>query len=414
MVSKYLKITLIAVLVIGIVVPIFFLSFYNRSDESEIEIWYTYEGIDVIKERVLEYENLNPRVKIILQEQPSSGWLDKFISVAQTGESPDIFLAKGSWFGELAGLGYILPLTPFLTPQKEAEFLPSAIDGLSYENELWGLPLWYDSILLFYNKGLFDQAGLSYPNSNWTDIDLIYAAVQLTDRSENQIYGLVWSTLSPYMWPSFQYGFDHGSLYQNGQIVVNDTASVNAMEFIYDLKYFHRCVDYDDSSNSATQAFIAHKGAMLIYGGWYTPTLDTLDINYGLEVLPIISSTNKRITPMVEIKGWGISKDAKNSSLCYEIISFLTAKETQEDLIQFEYKVPTLFELINSPSVADNTVIKTQINQIEFSQYYPLDPIYNFYSDYMRAALQFILYDHQDIQAALDEAQAGINANTRS
>lgn len=414
MVSKYLRITLISLLIIGIIVPIFFFSFYNRTDESVIEIWYTYEGVDVIRDRILEYENLNPEVDIVLQEQPSSSWLDKFISVAQTGESPDIFLAKGSWFGELAGLEYIQPLTPFLSPQEEAEFLPSAIDGLSFENELWGLPLWLDSILLFYNKNLFDQAGLSYPNSSWTDSDLIKAAVQLTDRSENQVYGLVWASISPYMWPSFQYGFDHGPLYQDNQIIVNDTASVDAMEFIYDLKYFHRCVHYDDSSNSATQAFIADKGAMLIYGGWFTPTLDALGINYGMQLLPLISSTNKRITPMVEVKGWGISKDAKDSSLCYDIISFLTDKETQEDLVQFEHKVPTLLELINSPTITDNLVINSQIEQIKYSQYYPLDPIYNAYSDYMRAALQFILVDHQDIQTTLDEAQARIIANSGS
>ncbi len=415
MVSKYLRIVLVTILIIGIVVPIFFFSFYNRTDESDIVIWYTYEGIQTIEERILEYEMLNPETNIVLQEQPSSGWLDKYISVAQTGEAPDIFLAKGSWFGELADLEYIKPLTPFLTPQKEAEFLPSSIDGLSYDNELWGLPLWFDSILLYYNKKMFDQAGLSYPNSSWTDIELINAAVELTDRSaENKIYGLVWASISPYMWPAFQYGFGHGPLYQNDGIVVNDTTSVDAMEFIYDLKFYHRCLFYDDSSNSATQAFIADKGAMLIYGGWYTPTLDALEVDYGMEILPLISSTNKRITPMVEIKGWGISKDAKNSSLCYDIISFLTNKETQEKLIEDEKKVPTLLELINSPTILNNPIIKPQIEQIEYSQYHPLDPIYNIYSDYMRAALQFILVDLEDIQTTLDEAQAGINANAGS
>ena len=76
------------------------------------------------------------------------------------------------------------------------------------------------------------------------------------------------------MWPSFQYGFDHGPLYQNDTININDTASINAMEFIYNLKYVQRCVSYDDSSNSAIQAFTTNKGAMMIYGGWYIPALE--------------------------------------------------------------------------------------------------------------------------------------------
>ncbi|MCG3215574.1 MAG: extracellular solute-binding protein [Candidatus Heimdallarchaeota archaeon] len=412
MVSKYIKITLISIMILGIIVPVFFFSFYQGPKrEIEINLWYTYEGIDVIRIRIEEYEELHPNIQINLQEQPASGWLDKFISVAQTGDSPDVFLAKGSWFGELANLEYIQPITPFITPQNEAQFLDSAIDGLSYENELWGLPLWFDSILLFYNKDLFDQNLLSYPLANWTDVELVNLAVNLTDRSENQTYGLVWGALSPYMWPAFQYGFNHGPLYQNSTIVINDTASVNTMEFIYDLKYSYRCVGYDDSSSSAIQAFTSNKGAMLIYGGWYVPDLNNLDVNYGVQILPIISSSQKRISPMVEIKGWGMSRDTEDPDICYDIISFLSSKETQEDLIQSEYKVPTLVELKDFDIVKNDPNMQIQIKQIENSQYYPLDPLYNFYSDFMRAALQFILLDHQDIETVLDEAQAGIDAN---
>ena len=412
MVPKYIKIILISLLILGVLVPVIFFSFYNQVEKDiEIELWYTYEGGYVIEEAVVEYEALNPTVKINFVEQPSSGWLDKFISVAQTGNAPDIFLGKGSWLGELAELGYIQSLTNFLTPTEEAKFLPEAMSGLSYQNELWGLPLWFDSILLFYNKELFDINGQEYPQENWTDVELLETALNLTDRSVNQIYGLVWGTISPYMWPAFQYGFDHGSLYQGGSIIVNDSASVSAVEFIYDLKYIHRCVKYDDSSNSATQAFITNKGAMLIYGGWYIPELNELGVDYGVQILPKIFSTNQRITPMVEVKGWGMSKDNQHSDISYDIIKFLTSKTVQENLLIEEYKVPTLKEVKNSPLVQNEPLILTQIKQIEFSQYYPLDPIYNIYSDFMRAALIFILLDHEDIQTTLDEAQYNIEAN---
>ena len=412
MVSKYVKISMVSLLILGILVPVFFFSFYQGTRrEIEIDLWYTYEGIDVIQSQISKYEELHSNIQINLQEQPSSGWIDKFISVAQTGDTPDIFLGKGSWFGELAESEYIQPLTPFFTPQYEASFLDSAIEGLSYKNELWGLPLWFDSILLFYNKDLFDQNSLSYPTSNWTETDMVNLAINMTDRSINQIYGLVWATISPYMWPSFQYGFDHGPLYQNGIININDTASINAMEFIYNLKYIQRCVSYDDSSNSAIQAFTTNKGAMLIYGGWYIPTLEASDINYGVQVLPIISSTQKRITPMVEVKGWGMSKDTEHPDICYDIMKFLSSKDTQEEMITSEYKVPTLIELIDSNLVQNDPNLLIQIEQISHSQYFPVDPLYSIYSTYMRAALQFILIDHQDIESTLDEAQAGINAN---
>ncbi len=412
MVSKYVKIVAVSIAVLGVVIPAFYFSFYQGPQKDiEIDIWYTYEGIQVIADAIEQYELEHPDININLIEQPSSGWLDKFISVAQTGDAPDIFLGKGAWFGELVELEYIRSLTNFLSPTDEAKYLPSAINSLSYMNELWGLPLWYDSILLFYNKDVFDQNSQPYPQENWTDIELVEAAVNMTDRSVNQEYGLVWGTLSPYMWPAFQSGFGHGPLYQNNSIIVNDTASRNAMEFIYNLKYVERCVSYDDTSHSATQAFITNKGAMLIYGGWYIPSLNEIGTNYGVQILPIISSTDKRISPMVEIKGWGMSKDTLHPDICYDILLFLTSNEVQKELVSNEYKVPTLIETIYSPIVQNEPLILTQIKQIENSQYYPMDPIYNFYSDYMRAALQFILLNHENIQSSLDDAQAGIDAN---
>ncbi|MHA1197807.1 MAG: sugar ABC transporter substrate-binding protein [Candidatus Heimdallarchaeaceae archaeon] len=411
MVSKYLKITLVAVLILSLIVPAIFFSFYNqRNNEIVIELWYTYEGGDIIEEAIAEYEVLNPSISIIFVEQPSSSWIDKFINVAQTGNAPDIFLAKGSWFGELANLGYIQSLTNFLTPADETEYLTSGINGLSYENELWGLPLWFDSILLFYNKDLFDNNAQSYPQENWTSVEFLDAALNLTNRPEDD-YGLAWATISPYMWPAFQYGFDHGPLYQGGDIVVNDTASYNSLEYIYDLKYTHRCVKYDDSSSSATQAFATEKAAMLIYGGWYIPALNELDVNYGMEILPTISSTGQRITPMVEVKGWGMSKDTENPDICYDIMKYLASATIQENLLIDEYKVPTLKELESSSLVQDNPLILKQIKQIEYSQYYPLDPYYIIYSEFMRAALNFILLYHHDIQTTLDETQQNIEAN---
>ncbi len=411
MVSKYLKITLIAVLVFSLIIPAIFFSFYNQNEnEIVIELWYTYEGRDVIEQAITEYETLNPSVTINFVEQPSSSWIDKFINVAQTGNAPDIFLAKGSWFGELAKLGYIQSLTNFLSPTEEVEYLTSAINGLSYDNELWGLPLWFDSILLFYNKDLFDANSYSYPQENWTSVELLDAALNLTNRPE-EIYGLSWATISPYMWPAFQYGFDHGPLYQGGNIVVNDTASANSLQYIYDLKYTHRCVKYDDSSSSSTQAFITNKAGMMIYGGWYIPALNELDMNYGVEILPTIASTNQRISPMVEIKGLGMSKDTQNPDICYDIIRYLTSATVQEALLTAEYKVPTLKILESSTLVQNEPLILKQLNQIEYSQYYPLDPYYLIYSEFMRAALNFILLDHQNIQTTLDDTQQNIEVN---
>ena len=131
MVSKYVKIIAVSIAVLGVIIPAFYFSFYQGPQKDiEIDIWYTYEGIQVIADAIEQYELEHPDININLIEQPSSGWLDKFISVAQTGDAPDIFLGKGAWFGELTELEYIRSLTNFLSPTDEAKYLPSAINSL--------------------------------------------------------------------------------------------------------------------------------------------------------------------------------------------------------------------------------------------------------------------------------------------
>ncbi len=409
--NKATKIGLCVLTILLVLAPLLYFNLRTTSEEKiTIEVWYTYEGFSIIQEQVREYNEITANIEIILSKQPSSGFIDKFISVAQTGSTPDIFLGKASWLGELANLGYIKGLSDFLSPSEEALFFPLSIDGLSYMNELWAIPLWIDSFLLFYNKDLFDENNVKYPTNNWTEQDFITAAKKINDFSQDKmIYGSAWSTLSPYFWPAFQYGFGHGPLYQDGMIIINDSASYDAMKFLYDSMWDHEIVGYSDTSSAASQQFLSKKVGMLIYGGWFLPTLKQSDINYGVEILPYINSTGESLSPFREIKGWGMSKDTKYPDICFDIIKFLSNEEIQLKFLEREHKVPTLNSLIYSTIVQNNRDIITQIEQTENGQYFPFDPLYNVYSDYMRAALQFILLDHEDIGETLDEAQRGIN-----
>jgi ABC-type glycerol-3-phosphate transport system substrate-binding protein len=90
----------------------------------------------------------------------------------------------------------VLNLEPFLDADPELgkeEFYPQAIDAFSYQNQLWGLPGGINVLLIMYNKALFDQAGISYPQDNWTMADFLAAAMALTagNDPETKQYGYV-------------------------------------------------------------------------------------------------------------------------------------------------------------------------------------------------------------------------------
>jgi multiple sugar transport system substrate-binding protein len=102
----------------------------------------------------------------------------------QSGSGPDIINLDGIWVGEFAQAEYIEPLSDLVT---QADFwdgwdhIPDAVQKLaSFENERYGIPAGTDGRVIYYNKDLFEQAGLDreWQPTSWQDI--IDAAEELS------------------------------------------------------------------------------------------------------------------------------------------------------------------------------------------------------------------------------------------
>lgn len=91
----------------------------------------------------------------------------------------------------------VLNIEPFLDSDIELskdDFYPSAIEQFSYLGQMWGIPAKMNVPVIFYNKALFDAAGVAYPTANWTMNDFLEIAMALTvtsDDPEIQQYGYV-------------------------------------------------------------------------------------------------------------------------------------------------------------------------------------------------------------------------------
>ncbi len=78
---------------------------------------------------------------------------------------------------------YFLDLMPFITADAtfaEDDFYPVTLAVYRHRGKQWGLPSTVDATLLFYNRELFDAAGVAYPQAGWTWEDLRTAAQQLS------------------------------------------------------------------------------------------------------------------------------------------------------------------------------------------------------------------------------------------
>jgi multiple sugar transport system substrate-binding protein len=128
--------------------------------------------------RIAQFEATHPGIKIAHEPFPSDGHT-KFLVEAVAGNAPDIILSGASSFNRLWKAGAGLDLRPFLSDlpsnivnEWPSTFIPwlTAPDGAVY-----GLPMRLIHIAMYYNKSLFDEVGVDYPDASWNHDDYMEA-----------------------------------------------------------------------------------------------------------------------------------------------------------------------------------------------------------------------------------------------
>lgn len=128
-------------------------------------------------EAAMEAEGRDVTVEFEAQGVDDEDYKTKIALDLQSGGGADIIGMDGIWVGEFAEAGYIEPLSEVagdsVAEWEGWEQIPEAVqNALSFEEERYGIPQGADGRVLFYNKELFEQAGLD-PNwqpESWEDV----------------------------------------------------------------------------------------------------------------------------------------------------------------------------------------------------------------------------------------------------
>lgn len=135
----------------------------SSSGPVTIKYWYT-EGdkeAPVIKDLIGQFQQQNPNIKVDAQLVPFDGAHDKFVTAAQNGTAPDAIRIDVGWNTEFANAGYLLDLGPYV--KDTSDYLPAPLAYATWKGKLYGLPQVTDFLVLYYNKKMLTDAGISTP-----------------------------------------------------------------------------------------------------------------------------------------------------------------------------------------------------------------------------------------------------------
>jgi multiple sugar transport system substrate-binding protein len=278
-------------------------------------------------ERQKQFDELfterHPNIKIEAENTTFADFLQKYTTQAAGGKLPDILYTQFSWAQQLIRAGLFIPVDDYIAKQPDFnidDFTPQSLVSYKYDGKLWGIPYDEGPGNLYYNKDLFDAAGVSYPDETWTLDTLKENALKLTSgEGGDKIYGLA-DTPSPgnsTIAPSYLYPF--GAEYVNEpdetECRINTPEAIQTMQWWHELREKGAIPSPEEVQSLAWPAFQFGRIAMYHEGSWATPPIVAgAKFNWDVAMWP--KGPVKHSTFSAGSM-YGITRDAKNTDAAW-------------------------------------------------------------------------------------------------
>lgn len=366
---------------------------------------------------VAEYERLHPNVTIDMSPGASSTdeLLQKLAASFAGNDSPDISYTYGSWSSQLERSGRTLDLRRDVAdPDMHWDEFTSAARKTAQPTgrKVIGMPAVVDNISLFYNKRVFDRAGVAYPTDDWTWADFRKAAKQLTDRDSNSFgYGYSVSGSEETTWQLWPHLWQNGGaiLSEDGQHAAFDSeAGVDAVRFLRDMAVKDKSVYLDQTDTKFAQLFASDRIGMMTSGPWQLSDLQTAKTSYGVVRLPGTAGDHQTVSgPDL----WTLfdNGDVNRAHWAKDFTEWLTAKEQDERFNVALGNLPLRSSEVDSAAFRKQAAAlpgyrTIQENSVNAEQARPTVPGYNGLSEAVGDAVAHVMQGDGDPATALREA----------
>lgn len=270
---------------------------------------------------ITDFETENPDYKIeLISIDEVVGELHTEEQFAQLAPHADVF-STGPAYSAIPS-GFLLDLSPFFEADptiSEEDFYPSLLEPYHRNGGLWGLPIYPFVEFINYNKDLFDQAGLEYPQPGWTYDDMLSTAQALTLKVGDAV--TQWGFVQPYQTDAMP--FLRGqteqayNLFRDPPLInLNTPEAIDAIQWYVDLIQTHEVApNTREWSEPATSLVDNGQAAM------WTDYLGGVDA----EIVPFPIDTDERKSSPTYSLGLGISATTPNPEAAWAWLAYLSA-----------------------------------------------------------------------------------------
>ncbi len=319
----------------------------GTTQSATLEFWGVFDDRSAFEKVTRDFQASNPGIKVVYQMFSYEEYEKSLIDALAAGTGPDIVMIHNTWLPKHGDKLKALPATipglkqPLLTIQDyKTNFVDVAFNDFVFNNQIYALPLYVDTLALFYNKDILNSAGISRPPQDWeefnSDVETITrldgsgqitqsAAAIGTARNINRSTDLL-SALMIQTGVKMTDDGNRSATFSNS--VSNTPVGELALKYYTDFANSSvRTYTWNDVQHYSVDAFIEGKTAMMFNYSHEAGVLKNKAsrLNFGIAPMPQVSSTD--VKNYANYWGVGVSSKSKFPNEAWKFVAYLASKE---------------------------------------------------------------------------------------
>jgi multiple sugar transport system substrate-binding protein len=277
------------------------------------------------------------------------------------GKPPDLFLLNYRFYGQFAARGVLEPIEGRVASSdvfEEGDFYREALDAFRFGGTLTCLPQNISSLVVYYNRDLFREAGVAEPETGWAWSDMVEKARALTVDEDGdgkaEQYGLGVEAslirLAPFVWSNGGELLDDDE--RPTRFALDTPAALGALREFFALRRVHGVIPSHEEveAEDDESRFLNGRSAMVLSSRRATPSFRTIEsFDWDIAALPSFAQP----AGILHSDAYCLTKASENKGAAWSFMEFALGPEGQRLTAAAGRTVPSLRQVAESDAFLD-------------------------------------------------------------
>lgn len=379
----------------------------SAADKKEVVIWDYFETdaqkemmqslIDGFNASQDEYEASHVYV-------PFADYEKQLTLGIASGELPDLVILDGCSMASFIQLGLFGDISD--ADINWDEYMEGPMESTMLDGKHYGIPFATNCTALFYNKDMFDAAGIAYPDEN-TTWDEFHEMAKVLTKDGVSGFGNAATNTDEGTFQCLQWIYTAGGSYTDIEDGVD--AYKLMQEMIEDGSWTKECVNWTQSD--VNNNFMAGNLAMQQNGPWQIPGIEANapDLNYGVTVLPKKDADSEQATSILGGENMGVvNKDDTSGAQAF--LKYYDQTDVMVDAMKQYGSYPPKTEAADDTYWTDDPIQKAFLTQIDTSIPRGPSAAWPSYSSAIQTGFQEVMTSAKTPEQGAKDTQAAVDA----